>query len=84
MSFGGVSDLVFDEEGFFGHTRAIERLSLMFKDIGYGGGDNNENNTGDLVSGDGGGIPEGFGIVTIQVCVGGALKNLDVIGRGPY
>lgn len=42
MSFGGVSDLSFDEEGFFGHTRAIERLSLMLSDIGYHGGDGNQ------------------------------------------
>lgn len=46
MSFGGVSDFSFDEEGFFGHTRAIERLALMFKDIGYRGGDGK--NSGDV------------------------------------
>lgn len=42
MSFAGVGDLSFDEEGFFGHTRAIERLSLMIAEMGFHGGDGNQ------------------------------------------
>lgn len=61
MSFGGVGDLSFDEEGFFGHTRAIERLALMFNDIGYHGGDGNQsgsvNNNYQISPGNGQGSP---------------------------
>lgn len=30
------------------------------------------------------GIPAGYSVVTISICVGGLVKSLDVIAKGPY
>ena len=77
----------------FGQTmilRDIEQLYLLIGnqngDMGNAGyttkkdGDlgNNKSSSGSS------GVPDGFSVVTITICVGGVSKSLDVLGRGPY
>ena len=78
----------FNEFGQAQILRDIEQLYLLVGerdgDIGYTGKGQSSQGVGGPVSVGGTGIPDGFGIVTISVCIGGITKSLDVIARGPY
>jgi len=79
------------EEGQAAVIRDLERHQLILDSlVNTGDSASNQstiastNNQNTNVGVDGGGVPDGFGIVTIQVCIAGVVKSLDVIARGPY
>jgi hypothetical protein len=76
------------EEGQAAVIRDLERHQLILDSL-VNTGDSASNQstiagTNNQDTNVGSGIPDGFSIVTITVCVGGVSKSLDVIGRGPY
>jgi hypothetical protein len=69
-----------DDQGFAAVVRDLERHQLILDSlVNTGDSSSNENNS---ISSSG--IPDGFSIVTITICVDGVAKSLDVIARGPY
>jgi hypothetical protein len=66
-----------DDQGFAAVVRDLERHQLILDGLG-----NNGDNASQSTSSNG--LPDGFSIVTITVCVNGVSQSLDVVARGPY
>lgn len=73
----------------FGNSMILRDIEQLYLLIGQSTGDlgkkaikSTDTNGGNVPSNTG--VPSGFSVITISVCVLGVTKSLDVLGRGPY